>query len=102
MSLEEIKTNLGKKILYAGISIIDVATGDNSVYEVKTKQDDDTYVLDEIFRVIQSYNPSEIIFNSENLSITKEYIISYLEVQNRNTHFNNYDDELYHELLSKT
>ena len=93
--LEEIKLSVDKTILYSGISTIDVTTGENTVYEVKPIKNDMNYVLDEIFRSIQTYNPSEIIINTTNTNLDKEYIISYLEIQNRNVHFNNYENAKY-------
>ena len=79
-------------ITFAGISVIDITTGDNSVYEIKSDKNDNDYVLEEIFRVVQTYNPNEIIINTENCSLSKEDIIKYLEIENRNIHYNNYKD----------
>ena len=94
--LEEINHNLGKTILYAGISIIDITTGENSVYDIKGKTNDKNYTLEEIFRCIQTHNPTEIIINTENLiTITKDYIINYLEISNRPYHYNNFEDFKY-------
>jgi len=94
--LEEMKCSIGKTILYGGISVIDITTGGNSVYEVKGNPNDNHYTLDEIFRSIQSHNPSEIIINTENLiTLTQEYIISYLEISNRPYHYNNFKEYSY-------
>jgi DNA mismatch repair protein MutS len=91
--LEEIVCNMGKTILYAGISVIDITTGENSVYEVKGNPQDNRYSLDEIFRSIQTNNPSEIIINTENLiTLTRDYIISYLEISNRPNHYDNFNN----------
>jgi len=87
--------NSDPKILYIGISIIDVTTGESSIYELESKPDDTNYSLDETFRIIQSYNPSEIVINTENLHLTKDYIISYLEINNINIHYNYYKDKKY-------
>jgi len=92
--LEEIKTNV-ETILYAGLSTIDITTGENNIYEIKSNKNDNNYVLDEIFRCIQSYNPSEIIINTENISIKQDTIIKYLELEGRTYHFNNYKDNTY-------
>lgn len=93
--LEEVDYIHGKTILYGGVSTIDVTTGDNCVYELKGKIEDDRYVLDEIFRFIQTYNPVEIIMNSENLTIANDYIISYLEIENRIVHIDNFKKDTY-------
>uniref|UniRef100_A0A6C0EJD5 DNA mismatch repair proteins mutS family domain-containing protein n=1 Tax=viral metagenome TaxID=1070528 RepID=A0A6C0EJD5_9ZZZZ len=92
--LEEINTTL-ENILYAGISIIDITTGENHIYEIKSDKNDNNYVLDEIFRCIQSYNPSEIIINTENLKMKRETIIKYLEIEGRIVHYDNYLDSHY-------
>ena len=53
----EESTYQSKPILLAGISNIDITTGENIVYEIKSKADDFNYTLDEIFRFIGSFNP---------------------------------------------
>ena len=90
-----IDKSINKLLTYAGISIIDITTGDNSVYEIKSDKNDNDYVLEEIFRIVQTYNPNEIIINTENYSGTKEDIIKYLEIENRNIHYNNFEDNKY-------
>ena len=92
--LEEITCGF-KKILYAGLSTIDITTGENNIYEIHTNKEDDTFVFDEIFRSIQSYNPSEIIINTENCLIEEKNIVKYLEIETRNYHFDNYKDSKY-------
>jgi DNA mismatch repair protein MutS len=84
-----------KLITYAGVSTIDITTGENNVYEIRSKLNDNSYTLEELFRVIQTYNPAEIIINTESISISKEELIKYLEIENRNVHFNNYEDSKY-------
>ena len=90
-----IDKSINKSLTYAGISVIDITTGDNSVYEIKSDKNDNDYVLEEIFRIVQTYNPNEIIINTENYSGTKEDIIKYLEIENRNIHYNNFKDNKY-------
>ena len=92
--LEE-STYKGKPILLSGVSTIDITTGDNVIYEINPKADDFNYVLDELFRFIRTYNPAEIIINTENISLSKNYIIKYLEIEGYNLHFNNYEDSKY-------
>jgi len=92
--LEEINSN-GNSMLFAGVSSIDILTGENTVYEIDPKVDDFNYTLDEIFRFIQSYNPNEIIINCENITLDQKYIINYLEITNYNVHFNYYKASTY-------
>lgn len=92
--LEESKYK-NKPILLSGVSAIDITTGDNIIYEIKSKPDDYNYVLDELFRFIRTYNPAEIIINTENMTLDKNGIIKYLEIDGFNLHFNNYQDSKY-------
>ena len=88
--LEEISSN-GKKIIWGGVSCMDINTGDNIIYDIHGVPTDDSYTLDEIFRFIQTYNPKELIINTEKISMSKEDIVSYLEIGDRNVLFNNYE-----------
>ena len=88
--LEEISCN-GKKILWGGVSSMDINTGDNIIYDIHGTPSDESYTLDEIFRFIQTYNPKEIIINTNNISQSQEDIISYLEINDRNILYNNYN-----------
>ena len=87
--LEEISCN-GKAILWGGVSSMDINTGDNIIYDIQGVPNDESYALDEIFRFIQTYNPREIIINTEKISKTQEEIISYLEINDRNVLYDNY------------
>ena len=87
--LEEISCN-GKQIVWGGISSMDINTGENVIYDIPGIPSDESYALDEIFRFIQTYNPKEIIINTEHVSQTKEDILSYLEIADRNVLYNNY------------
>ena len=94
--LEEIKDFKTKlPMLYLGLSIIDVTTGQSTVYETHSNQDDYKFVLDEIFRFIQTYNPLEIIFHICNKlsKINYNEIISYLEIESSNIHYNIYSED---------
>ena len=87
--LEEISCN-GKHILWGGVSCMDINTGDNIVYDIQGVPNDESYALDEIFRFIQTYNPREIIINTERVTQSQEDIIAYLEINDRNVLYNNY------------
>ena len=43
--------------------------------------------FDEVFRFIQSHNPREIIFNVKSCPLSKEKLVSYLEIQGKTYHF---------------
>lgn len=91
--LEEIKS--AKPILYAGISIVDVSTGESTVYQTNSNPDDFKFALDEIFRFIQTFSPTEIILHTVNVSIDYEEILNYLEISHLNIHYNTYSNETY-------
>ena len=42
-----------------GMSAIDLSTGNNIVYECYSQPNDPNYVIDELFRFIQVYDPKE-------------------------------------------
>ena len=69
-----------------GISVIDVITGKNSVFETQSRPNDKDYGYEEIFRMIQVHNPTEIILYSKNIGMTEEMIISYFEIENTSYH----------------
>ena len=83
--------NNTKTIYVAGISVIDVSTGKNMIYQINSIIDDRNLCLDEIYRFINIHNPREIIIHTKNLDLTKEDLIRYLEIDNRINHIF-YDD----------
>lgn len=60
-----LETNMDYKtrryLLSVGISMIDLTTGENSVYETHAPIDDSSLALDEAYRFIHMYSPREII-----------------------------------------
>lgn len=91
--LEEFKDSKTKKnILQLGLSIIDVTTGESWVYETHSSPDDYNFALDEVFRLIQSFNPCEIIIHVVNSNLNKDKIVNYLEISNFQIHYNLYSD----------
>ena len=89
--LKDFKTQ--KPILCLGLSVIDVSTGKTFTYETHSEHDDYRYSLDEIFRFIQSHAPKEIILHCENLKLTKDELMNYLEIYQTPVHFNFYSDQ---------
>ena len=69
-----------KKKMCIGISFIDITTGENIVYETASKEGDENYALDSVFHYLKIYQPSEIIITTNDEDITKDYLISYLEI----------------------
>jgi DNA mismatch repair protein MutS len=54
------KTNIG-----VGCALIDITTGVSHVYEAYSKPHDTNYALDEVYRLMSSYNPAEIIITGK-------------------------------------
>ena len=51
----------GSQVNIAGLSIIDVATGNSTVHKINSTKEDQINWNDEIYRFIQYYNPKEIL-----------------------------------------
>jgi len=91
--MEDEKQLNGQYELCIGLSSIDLTTGECLTYEILTNsnQNDDKYTLDEAYRFLISSNPKEIIlsrYEIPNHSLKKEFIFSYLEIDNKNVHYN--------------
>ena len=81
-------------ILFSGISLVDISTGQIFINEISSTKNDDKYSLDDTVRFINSYNPSEIILYTNNLkSINEEKLVQYLEMTNRFYHIKKYNKE---------
>ncbi len=80
---EEMKDNL----LVVGISGVDLSTGNCFVYEIGANQKDTQITLDEVYRLLTIYNPSEILVLSENEIKNKSQIIEIINSVNSLIHF---------------
>ena len=67
MYLEVDITKAHKTIYTMGISAIDVSTGKNYVHEVKSLPDEKELWFDDVYRIIHSYSPTEILLHAEQL-----------------------------------
>lgn len=71
-----------------GVSIIDLTTGECYLYETYSKDNDGNLPLDEIVRIINSYNPKEIIINrlydkkNKVRALDKNTLFNYLQIDN--------------------
>lgn len=81
----------GQHLMCIGLSSVDITTGQCLVYEVYSRQYDDKYALDETYRFIISQNPKEIILSvkDDSESINKDFILSYLEIEDKHIHYTN-------------
>ena len=95
--LETAPTDNSRRMKNIGMSVIDFATGKSVTYEVYSKKsnNDFNYALDETFRFIQVYNPSEVIFmindspdNIQNITeISHTNLLNYLNLNPDIVHF---------------
>lgn len=72
-----------KKIISVGLCLLDLTTGKSIIHEIHGSIIDDKLSLDEAIRFINSYNISEILLISNNLLLTKDELIDYLEITNK-------------------
>lgn len=84
----EYKTN--KPCITIGASLVDLSTAKTYVFECASKSNDVYYPLDELYRLIISYNPREIIIKrkvkSNTTFLSYEQIINYLDLEGKCVH----------------
>lgn len=90
----EYKTN--KISIAVGASLVDLGTGRTYCFESVSKNNDIHYPLDELYRIIVTYNPREVMICGklklqEALSaVTFDKVVSYLDIEGKCLH-NDYD-----------
>ena len=84
----------------AGLSFIDVSTGNNYVHRVHSSKDDTKIWNDEIYRFIQYYNPKEIIihFNTNKFSFNQSELSKLWEISEEYIYINLINSPEYHKL----
>ena len=91
--IENTKT-LNGDILEIGVCCIDLSIGKNIIYEIPYKKEDTNYIYDELYKFINSYNPSEIIISFKNVSEKEgKQIIDSLEINKRIIKTIDYDEK---------
>ena len=96
--LEQVEQiNSRNKIYVAGISVIDLSTGKNKIFQINSLMDDNNLCLDELYRFINIHNPREIIIYSKDLDLSKDELVRYLEIENKVCHIflNETDPNIY-------
>jgi DNA mismatch repair protein MutS len=63
-----------------GYASIDVTTGRTSVFEVHSTQDDPSYALDQLFSLLKSHEPSEVLLICSGKDLLAETVKQYLEL----------------------
>ena len=79
-----------EKIYSAGLSVIDIATGNNYVHKINSSVEDKKIWNDEVYRLIQYYNPSELIihYDENKVSFEKNYLSQLWAIDGNNIHIN--------------
>jgi len=65
-----------------GLSAIDITTGECDFYEVYNNPDDSNYALDEIYRYLQTHQPTEILISTKDFEkMNQTELESYLDLR---------------------
>lgn len=81
---EDIKKNV--KLHIFGISVIDLTTGKNTVYQTNYQDADKQVIYEDAYRFIESFNPKEIIVNTRGYNGTEDNLIKKINLINRICH----------------
>ena len=92
--------NNHKEFYSAGISIINVSTGQNMILNIIPSYENDIYTDNEIKRLLSNYNPIEILIHLENFSLTKDEIINKYEINHTNIFINHFEDNTEYKQLN--
>jgi DNA mismatch repair protein MutS len=89
-------------LIIAGISGIDLTTGHNFIFEIASTKSDPDLSYDEVYRIIATYNPCEIVFlSSDKLSDDiKHNILKNLNINNILVHYK-WENYEYIEIMKK-
>jgi len=84
--------NIDRTLLTVGLSYINVVSGENSIYEVYSKEDDELYALNEINRFLQCMRPADLNiylkdFPSNRVNEYKIYFTDNLTLTNYQRYF---------------
>jgi len=89
-------------LIIVGISGIDLTTGHNFIFEIASTKSDPDLSYDEVYRIIATYNPCEIVFlSSDKLSDNiKHNILKNLNINNILVHYK-WENYEYIEVMKK-
>ena len=76
-----------------GVSSIELSTGENYIHYINNEEK--KYWSDEISRLIHFYNPSEIIFHTDNYDLTEDMIMNQWDIHNSTIRINHYTESYY-------
>ena len=88
-----------KDIYHIGYANVDITTGKTYIYEAYSNNEDKTFALDELFKLIQTYKSKEFILTLDK-NVDCDEVVKYLELKNMNLIYSssrikiNYQNEL--------
>ena len=84
---------MNNDIFQAGISAIDLSTGKNYIHQISHDNDND-FCFDEISRLINFYNASELIFQTENFNLTRDDVLNKWDINHDCFRINHLNDTI--------
>ena len=97
---------ISQSFIGVGISVIDVTTGNNYIYQIGENLDPNFW-KDELSRLINYYSPKEFLFQTQNYELFEKDIINFWDIQSSILQINHYKESLFqsieyqNELLQK-
>ena len=97
---------ISQSFIGVGISVIDVTTGNNYIYQIGENLDPNFW-KDELSRLINYYSPKEFLFQTQNYELFEKDIINFWDIQSSILQINHYKEPLFqsieyqNELLQK-
>jgi len=84
-----------KNILKSAISCIDLSTGNSHIHMIENIKYDNNYIIDEIGRYIDFYNPSECIFQTENYNLNEDDVLKKWDLSTQCYRINHLKNPIY-------
>lgn len=75
----------GKEVI-VGVSVIDISTGQSRCVEFSSKERDFTYPFDEVYRLILSHNPKELVLSGECKTYTYKELCDRFDIAKKYVH----------------
>lgn len=85
----------GKEVI-VGVSVIDISTGQSRSVEYSSRERDFTYPFDEVYRLILSHNPKELVLCGNSRTYTYRDICDRFDISKKYVHnrLNDFDDSI--------
>lgn len=102
---EEKQYGVNDALLCAGITLIDITTGESKLFELYSTLENKNTTLDELYRFISIHKPKEYIIYKKpinNPKYTKEHIMEYLNIDKNIYHYYEVYPEEYHKIAVQT